>query len=266
MMTLALSRFDLSGKNALITGSTRGIGRAIAEALIEAGARVVISSENAADTAEVAAQLGQPGIAADVTDDAALGQLVDGTLSALGGLDILVCNAGITGKPGPFADADMDDYAAVMALNLRSQVVLCNLALPHIAARAKNSGAKDSGGGGAVVLMASLSGLRGNGRINAYALSKAGVAQLARNLAVEWGPRNVRVNAISPGFIATELSGPLLADDAFMARRMAMTPLRRAGTPDEVAGAALFLASDAGGFVTGHNLVVDGGTLVSDGS
>ena len=133
---------------------------------------------------------------------------------------------------------------------------MCNLALPHIAAR----------GGGAVVLMASLSGLRGNGRINAYALSKAGVAQLARNLAVEWGARGVRVNAISPGFIATELSAPLLADAAFMARRMAMTPLRRPGTPQEVAGAAVFLASPAGAFVTGHNLVVDGGTLITDGS
>ncbi len=217
---------------------------------------MVITSEDVADTARVATELGMAGIPCDVTDDAALAALIDGTLAALGGLDILVCNAGITGRAGPFADIDMADYAHVMALNLRSQVVLCNLALPHIAAR----------GGGAAILLASLSGLRGNGRINAYALSKAGIAQLARNLAVEWGPRNVRVNAVSPGFIATELSAPLLADDAFMARRMAMTPLRRPGTPQEVAGAALFLASPAGAFVTGHNLVVDGGTLVTDGS
>lgn len=248
--------FDLTGKTALVTGSTQGIGRAIAEGLIAAGARVVISNESAAETAAVATELGMPGIAADVTDDLALAALIEGTLDALGGLDILVCNAGITGKPGPFAELDMADYAQVMALNLRSQIVLCNLALPNIAAR----------GGGAVVLVSSLAGLRGNGRINAYALSKAGVAQLARNLAVEWGPRNVRVNAISPGFIATELSGPLIADKDFMARRMAMTPLRRPGTPAEVAGAAIFLASPAGAFVTGHNLVVDGGTLITDGS
>jgi len=150
----------------------------------------------------------------------------------------------------------MADYDRVMALNLRSQVVLCNLALPHIAAR----------GGGAAVLMASLSALRGNGAINAYALAKAGVAQLARNLAVEWGPRGVRVNALSPGLIRTPLSEPLLADERFMARRMAMTPLRRPGEVEEVAGAALFLASRAGGFVTGQNLVVDGGTLISDGT
>jgi len=248
--------FDLTGKAAIVTGSTRGIGRAIAEGLIARGARVVISSEDAADTARVAAELGMPGQPCDVTDDRALAALVDCAQAELGGLDVLVCNAGITGIAGPFADLDMADYARVMAINLTSQVSLCNLALPHIAAR----------GGGAAVLVSSLSGLRGNGRINAYALAKAGVAQLARNLAVEWGPRGVRVNAISPGFIATELSGPLLANEAFMARRMAMTPLRRPGTPAEVAGAAVFLASDAGAFVTGHNLVVDGGTLITDGS
>jgi len=248
--------FDLTGKSAIVTGSTRGIGRAIAEGLIAQGARVVISSEDAGDTARVAAELGMPGQPCDVTDDAALAALVDRAVAEFGGLDVLVCNAGITGKAGAFADLDMADYARVMAINLTSQVSLCNLALPHIAAQ----------GGGAAVLVSSLSGLRGNGRINAYALAKAGVAQLARNLAVEWGPRGVRVNAISPGFIATELSAPLLADESFMARRMAMTPLRRPGTAAEVAGAAVFLASDAGAFVTGHNLVVDGGTLITDGS
>ncbi|WCT76841.1 SDR family NAD(P)-dependent oxidoreductase [Novosphingobium humi] len=247
--------FDLTGKVAIITGSTRGIGRAIARAMMEAGARVVISSEDEADTTRAASEMGALGIACDVTDDAALGALVDGAVSALGGLDIVVCNAGITGRPGPFAAIDMEDYARVMAINLRSQVVLCNLAFPHLRARDGNA-----------VLIASLSGLRGNGAINAYALAKAGVAQLARNLAVEWGPHGVRANAISPGFIATELSAPLLANEAFMTRRMGMTPLRRPGTPEEVAGAAVFLASAAGGFVTGHNLVVDGGTLITDGS
>lgn len=241
---------------ALVTGSTRGIGRAIAKGLAAQGARVVISSEDAADTARVTAELGQPGHACDVADDAALARLVDFAVAELGGIDLLVCNAGITGRAGPFATIDMADHDRVMAINLRSQVVLCNLALPHIAAR----------GGGSVVLVSSLAGLRGNGAINAYALAKAGVAQLARNLAVEWGPRGVRVNAVSPGFIATDLSQPLLGDPAFMARRMAQTPLRRPGKAEEVAGAVLFLASAAAGFVTGHNLVVDGGTLVTDGS
>jgi NAD(P)-dependent dehydrogenase (short-subunit alcohol dehydrogenase family) len=248
--------FDLTGKTALITGSTRGIGLAIAEAFIDAGARVVISSENAADTVAVSERLAMPGITTDVSVDAALAALVDGTIAALGGLDILVCNAGITGRSGPLAKIDMDDYARVMAVNLRSQVVLANLALPHIAAK----------GGGSAILIASLAGLRGNGAIGAYALAKAGVAQLARNLAIEWGARNVRANAIAPGFIRTEFSAPLLANEAFMARRMAMTPLRRPGEPHEIAGAAVFLASPAGAFVTGQTLVVDGGTLVTDGS
>lgn len=248
--------FDLTGKTAIVTGSTRGIGRAIAEALIAQGACVLISSESVEDTAKVSAELGMPGFPCDVTDDEAQAGLLDCVMRELGGLDILVCNAGITGKAGPFAEIDMDDFARVMAINLRSQVVLNNLALPRIADR----------GGGAAILVASLSGLRGNGRINAYALAKAGVAQLARNLAVEWGPKNVRVNAISPGFIATELSRPLLDDAKFMARRLAMTPLRRPGIPAEVAGAAVFLASSAGGFITGQNLVIDGGTLITDGS
>jgi len=250
-----MTMFDLTGKVAIVTGSTRGIGRAIAQAMMDCGARVVISSEDEADTARAATEMGALGIPCDVTDDAALGALVDGAAAALGGIDIVVCNAGITGRPGPFSTIDMDDYTRVMAINLRSQVVLCNLAFPHLRAR-----------GGNAVLIASLSGLRGNGAINAYALAKAGVAQLARNLAVEWGPDGVRANAISPGFIATELSAPLLANEAFMTRRMGMTPLRRPGRPEEVAGAAVFLASAAGGFVTGHNLVVDGGTLITDGS
>lgn len=247
---------DLTGKVAIVTGSTRGIGLAIAEVFIAHGARVVVSSEDAAETAAVAARLGMRGLAADVSDDAALTALVTGTVAAFGGIDILVCNAGITGRAGPFAEVDMDDYDRVMSINLRSQVVLCNLALPYIAGR----------GGGSAILMSSISGIRGNGRIGPYALAKAGVAQLARNLAVEWGPRGVRVNAISPGFIRTELSAPLIADDAFMARRMAMTPLRRPGEVQEIAACALFLASDAAGFVTGHNLVADGGTTITDGS
>lgn len=250
------ARFDLSGKAAIVTGSTRGLGRAIAEALIEAGARVIISSENEADTQRAAAELNQTGLVCDVADDAAVKRLVDGALSILGKLDILICNAGITGTPGPFAQIDMDDFDQVMAVNLRSQVVLTRNALPHIADR----------GGGAVILMSSIAGLRGNGALNAYALSKAGVSQLARNLAVEWGPKNIRVNAIAPGFIRTDMAAALMADYAFMQRRMQMTPLRRPGEPEEIAGAALFLASPAGAFVTGQTLIVDGGTLITDGS
>ena len=253
--------FRLDGQVALITGSTRGIGFGIARAMAMQGARVVVSSESPEDTARAAATLQAEGLQAvgiscDVTDRAQQQALVDGTLSSCGRLDVLVCNAGITGSPGPFETLDLADYDRVMGLNLRSMVELTQFSLPVIAAQ----------GGGAAILISSLAGLRGNGAINAYALAKAGVSQLARNLAVEWGPRGVRVNAISPGFIRTDLSRPLLENAAFMARRMQMTPLRRPGEVEEVAGAAVFLASPAGGFVTGHNLVVDGGTVITDGS
>jgi NAD(P)-dependent dehydrogenase (short-subunit alcohol dehydrogenase family) len=253
--------FALSGKVAIVTGSTRGIGHAVALELARAGAGVVVSSEDEQDSARVAQALRQDGynalgIGCDVTDDAAQARLVERTTAHFGGLDILVCNAGVPGRPGPLGTMAMADYDSVMALNLRAMVVLTKLALPAMTSR----------GGGAAILLASLSALRGNGAINAYALAKAGVIQLARNLAVEWGPRNVRVNAISPGLIHTPMSAPLLADEAFMKRRMAMTPLRRPGKAQEIAGAAVFLASPAGAFVTGHNLVVDGGTIITDGS
>jgi len=253
--------FSLAGQAALVTGSTRGIGLGIARAMAAAGASVVVSSESAVDT-EAAAELLRGkgldvrGIACDVTDPRAQATLVERTVASCGGLSVLVCNAGITGAPGPLATMEMANFDRVMVLNLRSMVELTALALPHVARR----------GGGSAILLSSISGLRGNGAINAYALAKAGVAQLARNLAVEWGPRNVRVNAISPGLIRTALSQPLLDNAAFMARRMQMTPLRRPGEVDEVAGAAVFLASAAGGFITGHNLVVDGGTVITDGS
>jgi NAD(P)-dependent dehydrogenase (short-subunit alcohol dehydrogenase family) len=214
----------LNGKVAIITGSTRGIGRAIAEHFLASGARVVVSNESVEETRQVAAELGVTGISCDVTREDDLQALVDGTIAAHGGIDILVCNAGISGTSGTWA---VEDFDRVIAVNLRSQVALTTLALPHIAARQ-----------GSVILMASLSALRGNAAINAYALSKAGVVQLARNLAVQWGPKNVRVNAISPGFIVTDFSKPLIENEAFMTRRMHMTPLRRAGTVADVAEAA----------------------------
>jgi NAD(P)-dependent dehydrogenase (short-subunit alcohol dehydrogenase family) len=244
--------FDLTGKVAIVTGSTRGIGRGIAEAYVTAGASVVVSSENEVETRDVAASIGAYGITCDVTDQAALTALVDGTIAHFGGLDILVCNAGITDSR---ERNSVEEFDRVFAVNLRSHVALTQLALPHLEARK-----------GSVILIASIGGIRGNASINSYALAKAGVAQLARNIAVQWGPKGVRANSISPGLIKTELVAQLPAGEEFMQRRMQMTPLRRMGEVEEIAGAAVFLASAAGGFVNGHNLVVDGGTVITDGS
>jgi NAD(P)-dependent dehydrogenase (short-subunit alcohol dehydrogenase family) len=255
--------FDLTGKVAVITGSSRGIGKAIAERLAEHGARVVISSRKAGPCDEVASAINARhgegraiAVPANIASKEDLQRLVDETNAAFGQIDILVCNAATNPYAGPMAGINDEQFGKILQNNVVSNHWLIQMVAPQMLER------KD----GSVIIVSSIGGLRGNALIGAYNISKAADMQLARNLAVEWGPHGVRVNAISPGFIATELSGPLLADEAFMERRMAMTPLRRPGTPQEVAGAAVFLASDAGAFVTGHNLVVDGGTLITDGS
>lgn len=255
--TTASPLFDIAGKRVLVTGGTRGIGSGIVRQLIAAGARVAFCSEDAEGVARARGMFGDAlGFVCDVRDDAALAELVTAIKSNFDGLDALVCNAGITGTPGGFADLEMADYDRVMSINLRSIVVLAKLMRPLL----------QSAGGGSIVLMASLSALRGNNAISSYALAKAGVTQLARNLAVEWGPDNIRTNAIAPGLIRTELSGPLLANQEFMGRRMQMTPMRRVGEIDEIAGAVHYLLAPAGSFVNGHTLVIDGGTLITDGS
>ncbi|MEZ0242569.1 MAG: SDR family NAD(P)-dependent oxidoreductase, partial [Sphingomonas sp.] len=178
------------------------------------------------------------------------------TVDAFGGIDILVCNAGAAPHFGPIGSASEAEYDFTMDINLRHALRLTSLAAPVMAERA----------GGSIILTSSLSGLRGNKAIGLYGLSKAALAQLARNLAVEWGPSNIRANAISPGLIATQFASGIADNPEVLARRLQLTPLRRMGEASEVAGAALFLASPAGAFVTGHNLVIDGGTLITDGN
>lgn len=256
---MSSSLFDLAGKVALITGAHRGIGYAIAEEMGLAGAAVAICSNDAGGVADAAARLTAlgmraVGIACDVGVDDDLDRLVAETQSALGSIDILVCNAGINPHFGPMASATDDEYEATMRINLRSAVQLCNRVVPAMADR----------GDGVVILTSSLSGLRGNGKIGVYALSKAAIAQLARNIAVEYGPRNVRANAISPGLIQTEFAAPIMGNPEGLAKRLETTPLRRVGAAREIAGTAVYLASAAGAFTTGHNLVVDGGTLIGD--
>lgn len=248
-----MTLFDLSGQTALVTGATQGLGLAIAQCLAEHGAKVVVSDRDPAACERVAAGLpAARAMAADLCDARA----IDALAEAAGAVDILVCNAGVQGPAGPLAAATDADWQQVMEINLRAAVRLSGRLIPRMAER----------GTGSVVLLSSIAGLRGNRSIGLYGLSKAALAQLARNLAVEWGPQGVRVNAISPGLIRTPLAAGLLADADFMQRRLHATPLRRVGEPHEIAGVVVLLASRAGGFITGQNLVVDGGTLIHDGS
>lgn len=251
--------FGLSDKTAIVTGGARGLGLAIARAFGRAGASVIIAGEDDAEGQKALALLRADEsdamwVRCDVTKEVEQATLVELAMARFGAIDILVANAGIAGASRGSAPFDPGDYRRVMAVNLDSVAQLCALVLPHMQASE----------GGSIILMASLAGLRGNRSLGAYALSKAALAQLARNLAVEFGSANIRANAIAPGLIRTDLAAPLLADPASMESRMRSTPLRRPGEPDEVAGAALFLASPAGAFITGQTLVIDGGTLITD--
>ena len=253
------SLFDLSGKVALITGSSRGIGRAIAEAMAEAGAKVVISGRKPEICNTTAAELIARGHSAlavpgNVSVKEDLQRLVDTTMAKWGRIDILVCNAGINPAYGPLTSVSDAAFDKIMGTNVRSTFWLCNMVIPQMAER------RD----GAVILMASIAGLRGNSVIGTYGISKAAEMQLARNLALEWGPKNIRVNAIAPGIVKTDFARALWEDQERLKRVEAMAPLRRIGEPREIAGIAVFLASPAGSFVTGQTIVADGGVTIGE--
>lgn len=257
-----MNLFELTGKTALITGGSSGIGLAIAEAFLNLGAHVLIAGDQAEalDSACVRLNALHPGRCCfrvvDLARRDSAEALVDHAIATFGRLDILVSNAGIEGHVGPIGAVMTEVYDKTFAINLDAAVWLSAGAAAHMAEH----------GGGAIVLMSSLSALRGNGAIGVYSLTKAALIQLARSLAVEWGPQNVRANAIVPGLIETPFSQGLMANAAFMHRRLQATPLRRVGQPCEIAATAAWLVGPGGGFVTGQAIVVDGGTLISDGS
>jgi NAD(P)-dependent dehydrogenase (short-subunit alcohol dehydrogenase family) len=255
-----MSLFDLKGKVALITGSTRGIGKAIAEQMAGHGAHVVISSRKADSCAEVAAGINASGGSAfahacHVGRKEELQGLVDATIAKWARIDILVCNAATNPTFGPMINTPDEAFEKVMQTNLYSNVWLCKMVLPAMAER------KD----GAVILVSSVGGLIGSALLGAYCISKAADMQLARNLAVEWGPHNIRVNCIAPGVIRTQFSRALWADPARGDAVARTYPLRRLGDPDDVAGIAVLLGSRAGNFMTGQTIVVDGGGTISGG-
>ncbi|HEX3954886.1 MAG TPA: SDR family oxidoreductase [Stellaceae bacterium] len=249
--------FDLSGKVAIVTGSTRGIGRAIAELFAEAGARVVISSRNQEPCDEVAAAIRDKGgeaiaIAARISDKPQLEELVAKTKQKWGGVDILVCNAAINPHYGPIGDLTDQVFERMMTNNVLSDLWLAKLVVPDMKAR----------GEGSIIFISSIGGLGSSTVIGMYCVTKAADIALCRNLAAEWGPSGIRVNCIAPGLIVTDFSRALYEDPERRAAREAATPLRRLGQPEEIAGAALLLASPAGAFITGQTIIVDGGMTI----
>ncbi|MFN2474602.1 MAG: SDR family oxidoreductase [Sphingomicrobium sp.] len=254
--------FDLTGKVAIVTGSSRGIGRAIAEALVAHGARVVISSRKQDACEAVAASINQRhgegraiAIAASIADKAALQHLADETAARFGQIDILVCNAASNPYYGPMAGISDEQFRKILDNNVIANHWLIAMVAPAMLEREE----------GSIIIVSSIGGLTSSTVIGAYNVSKAADFQLARNLAAEFGPKKVRVNCIAPGLVRTDFARALWENPDTLKAVTRGTPLRRIGEPEEIAGAAVYLASPASSFMTGQVMVVDGGSTIGVG-
>ncbi len=251
--------FDLTGKVAIITGSSRGIGRSIAHCMAAAGAKVVISSRKA-EACEAAAQsireLGGEAIVVpcNISKKEDLKNLIQSALDTWGRIDVLVCNAAVNPYYGPMASMPEEAYDKVMDSNVKSTFLLSNMAAEHMA----------ESGGGSIIIVSSIGGNQGSGTLAAYGISKAADFALARNLAIEWGPQNITANCIAPGLIKTDFSKALWEQPQIAEGIEKGTPLRRIGDPDDIGGVAVFIASKAGAYMTGQTIVVDGGATVKE--
>jgi len=251
--------FDLSGKRALITGSTKGIGKAIAKRFAEHGAKVVISSRKEDMCINIRDEINNKfpdsaiSIPCNINEKKELENLVNKTNSIFGGIDILVCNAALNPFFGSSMDIPDDAFDKILSANIKSNHWLSNMVLPQMIERKE----------GSIIVISSIGGLKGSEMLGAYSISKAADVQLVRNIAVEQGPNNIRANCISPGIIKTRFAKALWDNPEILKNTTSKAPLRRIGAPDEVAGAAIFLASDAGSFTTGQNIVIDGGVTIA---
>lgn len=254
-----MSLFDLTGKTAVITGSSRGIGRAIAERLAEHGAQVVISSRKQDACEAVASRINQTygagraiAVAANISSKEALQHLADSANQAFGKVDVLVCNAAANPYYGPMSGITDEQFRKIFENNVLANHWLISMVAPQMIER----------GEGSIIIISSIGGLKGSPIIGAYNVSKAADFQLARNLAVEFGPYNVRVNCIAPGLVQTDFARALWENPDTLRAATADKPLRRIGQPDEIAGAAVYLAAPASSFMTGQTIVVDGGATI----
>lgn len=257
-MSTIKDKFNLEGKVAIITGSSKGIGKAIAKAFAECGATVIISSRKQYACDKVVTEFKALGlkavaIACHVGDADSRKYLAEKTISECGGIDILVNNAATNPVYGPIEDASFDAFDKIMNINVKAPWDLANKCLESMKSR----------GGGSVINISSIEGEHPGFGLGLYSCSKAAISMLSKNQAKEWGRHNIRVNAICPGLIQTKFSAALWTDDKVMGHINKKLPLGRMGKSEEIASVALLLASEAGSYITGSLQVADGGYLIS---
>ena len=254
-----MSLFSLKNKSILITGSSKGIGKSIAHQSALMGANVIISSRKidaCEDTAkeindDIGKEVAFP-IACNIADDDQLKNLVNKTMQTLGGIDSLICNAATNTFMGSMLDMDIEQFDKVMHNNIRSNQLLCNLCLPNMIKK------RD----GSIIIISSIAAIKGSAFLGAYNISKAADVMIVKNIAAEFGNKNIRANSIAPGLIKTDFAKGLWENPDILNAVLQSNPMKRIGEPDEIAGAAIMLSSNAGSYINGQTIVIDGGTTI----
>ncbi len=255
-----MSLFNLKNKSILITGSSKGIGKAIAYQCAEHGAKVIISSRKldiCEQTAEeINTKLGTEiayAIPANISDDNQIESLVNETRKKIGKIDVLICNAATNPFMGSMLDMPIEKFDKVMHNNIRSNQILCNLVLPEMISKED----------GSIIIISSIAAIKGSPILGAYNISKAADVMIVKNIAAEFGHKNIRANSIAPGLIKTDFAKALWENPDILKTVLSSTPMQRIGVPDEIAGVAVMLASKAGNYINGQTIVVDGGTTIT---